>query len=113
MHQLFSSAFITKYEFDENCLIKDNTLICKKVINLYISHTLKNSKANFALGNCLFGSVKLIKNANLDKHKYNGHDVGLGSRSKFLFTDGSYGNLFIFGADMTHLCMLIITEKIP
>ena len=40
--------------------------------------------------------------------------MGCGSHSKFLFTDGSYGygKVFVFGADMTHLCMLIIREKI-
>ena len=40
--------------------------IPKKVINLYISYTinpqLRNLNTDFTLGNCLFGSVKLIKN---------------------------------------------------
>ena len=39
----------------------------KKVINLYISYTLgpqiRNLNTDFTLGNCLFGSVKLTKNA--------------------------------------------------
>ena len=47
-------------------------LIIEKVINLYISHTLnpwlRNLITDFALKNCLFGSVKLTKNA--DPHKY-------------------------------------------
>ena len=47
--------------------------------------------------NCLFGSVKLTKNA--DKYKYSGNDIRFGSPSEFLFTDGSMGK--IFTADMS------------
>ena len=55
---------------------------------------------DFTLGNCLFGSVKLTKNADLDKYKYTGYGVGFDSRLKFLFTDRSYGkNVIIFGAN--------------
>ena len=60
--------------FNGHCLIKNNISIPKKVINLYISYTLglklRNLNTEFALGNCLFGSVKLTKNADLDKYKY-------------------------------------------
>ena len=58
--------------FNGHCLIKINISIPKKVINLYISYTLgsqlKKLNTNFTLGNCLFGSVKLTKNADLDKY---------------------------------------------
>ena len=54
-----------------HCLIKNNISIPKKVINLYISYTLgrqiRNLNTDFTLVNCLFGSVKLTKNADLDK----------------------------------------------
>ena len=47
--------------FNGHCLIKSNISIPKKVINLYISYTLgsqlKNLNTDFALSNCLFGSV--------------------------------------------------------
>ena len=80
-------------------------LSLKKVINPYISYTLGpqlgNSNSDFILGNCLFGSVKLTKNADPDKYKYTGYSIGFDSRSEFLFTDGSYGkNGIIFWADM-------------
>ena len=62
--------------FNGHCLIKNNISIPKKVINLYISYTLglklRNLNTEFALGNCLFGSVKLTKNADLDKYKHTG-----------------------------------------
>ena len=57
--------------FNGHCLIKNNISIPKKVINLYISYRLgpqlKNLNTDFTLSNCLFGSVKLTKNADLDK----------------------------------------------
>ena len=57
--------------FNGHCLIKNNISIPKKVINLYISYTLgrqiRNLNTDFTLVNCLFGSVKLTKNADLDK----------------------------------------------
>ena len=89
--------------FNENSLIK-NISIPKKVINLYISYTLgpqlRNLNIDFTLGNCLFGSAKLTKNADLDKYKYPGYGIGFDSRSEFL--DGSYEkNVIIFGADMS------------
>ena len=60
--------------FDGHCLIKNNIFISKKVINLYISKTLgqqlRNLNTDFTLDNCVFGSVKLTKNADLGKYKY-------------------------------------------
>ena len=50
----------------------------------------------------MIGSVKLTKNADLDKCKYTGYSIGSDSRSEFSFTDGSVGkNVIIFGADMS------------
>ena len=54
------------------------------------------------MGNCLFGSVKLTKNADLDKYKYSSYGIGFDSRSEILFTDGSFGkNVTIFGTDIS------------
>ena len=92
--------------FNGHCLIKNNISIPKKVRNLYISYTLRyqlrNLNTDFTLGHCLFGSVKLTKNADLDKYKYTGYGIGFDSHSEYLFTDESYGkNVIIFGADMS------------
>ena len=103
--------------FNGPCLIKNNISIPKTVINLYISYTLgpqlRNLNTYFTLGNCLFGSVKLTKNADLDKYKYTGYSIGFDSRSEFSLPDGSYRkNVIIFGADMSSSVMLIIRENI-
>ena len=92
--------------FNGHCLMKSNISIPKKVINLYICYTLglqlRNLNTDFTLVNCLFGSVKLTKNADLDKYKYTGYGMAFDSRSEFLFIDGTYGkNVIIFGADMS------------
>ena len=66
---------LSDINFNGHCLI-NNISIPKKVVNLYISYTLnlqvRNLNTDFALGNCLFESVKLTKNADLDKYKYSG-----------------------------------------
>ena len=72
--------------FNGHCLV-NNIYITRKVINLYISYTLgpqlTNLNPDFTLGNCLFGSVKLTKNADLDEYKYSGYGIGFDSCSEF------------------------------
>ena len=48
--------------FNGHCLIKSNISICKSIHFLH----------RFFLSNCLFGSVKLTKTADIDKYKYSG-----------------------------------------
>ena len=66
--------------FNANCLI-NNIYIPIKVINKYISYILnpqlKNLNTDFTLGYCLFGSVKLTKNDDLEKYKYSSFGIGL------------------------------------
>ena len=86
--------------FNGHCLIKNNISIPKKVINLYISYTLgpqlRNLNTDFTLGNFLFGSVKLTKNAALDKYKYSGYGIGFDSRSEFSLPDITMGKKSLF-----------------
>ena len=37
----------------------------------------------FTLVDCLFGAVKLIKNAQFNKYGYSGYGIGFDARSKF------------------------------
>ena len=63
---------------------------------------LKNLNAEFTLNNCLFGFVKLTKNADPDKYKYSSYDTGFDSRTEFSFAVGRMGkNAIIFGAYMS------------
>ena len=52
---------------------------------------VKKFKHRFYIKWLLIGSVKLTKNADLDKYKYSGYGIGFESRSEFSFTDGSVG----------------------
>ena len=106
----FAPTFVDHYllpdiNFNGHSLI-NNISIPKKVMNLCISYTLnpqlRNLNTDSTLGNWLFGSVKLTKNADLDKYKYDGYDIGFDPPSEFSFTDGSFGkSVNIFGADMS------------
>ena len=60
------------------------------------------SKTDFALGNCLFGSVKLTMNTDLDKYKYSGYSIWFDSRWELSFIGENMGeNVIIFRADMS------------
>ena len=65
-------------------------------MNLYIPYKLNSQSRNlstyFTLNNCLFGSVKLTKNADPDKYKFRCYDIGFDTRSEFPFTDESIDN---------------------
>ena len=63
---------------------------------------LRNLNTDFTLNDCLFGYVKLNKNADLDKYKFRGYGIGFDSRSEISFTDGSVEkDVIILGADMS------------
>ena len=76
-------------DLNRHCLIEYNIFIPKNVINLYISYTKgrKLRNLNIDLGNSLFGSVKLTKNADLDKYNCSGYSRGFASRSEFSLPD--------------------------
>ena len=109
--------------FNGHCIIKNYIFISKKEINLYISYRinrkLRNTNTDFTLSNCWFGSVKLTKNADSGKYKYNGYGIGFDSCCKLSFTGWNIErNAIVFGADMSssvHVnnkgkCILILGE---
>ena len=69
IRQQFRKTFVDHHilsdiNFHGHCLINDNISLPEKVI---ISLCLKKLNRDFPLNICLFGSVKLIKNADPDK----------------------------------------------
>ena len=83
LYQLADHPLLPEMNFNGHWLIKKISFP-RKVINLYISYTLApqlgNLNTDFTLANCFFGSVKLIKNADLDKYKYTRYSIGFASR---------------------------------
>ena len=97
----FASTFaghhsLPNINFNGHYLMKNKISLPNKVINLFILYTLdpklRNSKTDFTLSSCLFGSVKLTKNADPDKYKFRCYDIGFDTRSEFSFTDESIDN---------------------
>ena len=55
-----------------------------------------------ALENCLFGAVSLTKNADIDRYKYSGYEIGFDRHRSFSFPGTGLGkNVIIFGVDIS------------
>ena len=73
-----------KLKFNGSCLIQDQiTYTPQTTVNIYIVYEITKKSHNPALENCLFGSVKLIKNSDIDKYKYSGYGIGFDRRGIF------------------------------
>ena len=89
-----------------SCLQQSKTDYSNKIINFYIVYELRTSSNsninNPTLQNCLFGSVTLTKNTDIDNYKYSGYGIGFDRKGSFSFPGGGFGqNVIIFGADMS------------
>ena len=75
------------------------------IVNIYIVYDLGTSGSHdndHTLKNCLFGTVTLTKNADIDKYGYSGYGTGFDRKSSFSFPGGGFGqNVLIFGVDMS------------
>ena len=95
----------TRAKFKGSCLKQSNfTFTHSKILNIYIVYELGASSSHISdltLKNCLFGTVALAKNADIDNYKYSGYGIGFDRRSSFSFLSGGFGqNVLIFGADL-------------
>ena len=62
----------------------------------------RDLNCDFFKKNCLYGGVKLTKNANRDRYIYSGYGVGFDLRSEFSLPNGSVGkNVFILRIGMS------------
>ena len=92
-----------RIRFTGSCLKQDKvTFNPRNVVNLIIFYALdtwsQDLNANFTLKDCLFGAVKLTKNADPDKYSYSGYDIGFDSRPRFSYPDFDWSkNVVIFG----------------
>ena len=74
------------------------------IVNIYVAYRLApaTKDSSVTLQNCLFGAVKLTKNADIYQYKYTGYDIGFDSRGSFSHPSGEHGRKFIiFGADLS------------
>ena len=64
------------------------------IVNVYIVYELDASSSNDndpPLKNCLFGSVTLIKNKDIEKYGYSGYEIRFDRRGRFSFPGGGFG----------------------
>ena len=74
------------------------------IVNIYIVYetTSDYSSINYpTLENCLFGSVRLTKNADIDKYGYSGYGIGFDRNTSFSVGNEIGKNVIIFGLDMS------------
>ena len=94
-----------KVKFNGDFLKLDNvTYNHRPIVNIYVVYRIAPTTidASNTLQNCLFGSVKLTKNADIDKYKYSGSSIEFDSRGRFSHPGGGYGrNVIISRADLS------------
>ena len=94
-----------RVKFNGDCLKQDKiTFNHGKIVNIYIVYEI-NKSINISdyptLENCLFGAVRLTKNADIDKYKYSGYGIGFDRKGFFSIGDEVGRNVIIFGVDMS------------
>ena len=76
----------------------------RNTVNIYIVYEIfsNNNDSNYpTLENCLCGSVKLTKDADIDNFGCSGYGIGSDRRSSFSFGSDIGKNVIIFGVDMS------------
>ena len=76
----------------------------RNVVNIYIVYEITSDYKDInypILENCLFESVKLTKNADIDKYMYFGYGIGFDRQSSFSIGNETAKNVIIFGVDMS------------
>ena len=74
------------------------------IVNIYIVYEITSNYSDInypTLENCLLGSVKLTKNADIDKYGCSGYGTGFDRETSFLFGNEIGKNVIFFGVDMS------------
>ena len=80
------------------------TMPHRNVVNIYIVYEITSDYKDISyptLENCFLGSVKLTKNADIDKHGYFGYGIGFDRQSSFSIGNKTGKNVTIFRVDMS------------
>ena len=80
------------------------TILHGNIVNIYIVYEITSDYKDInypTLENCLFGSVKLTKNADIDKYGYSGYGIGFDRNTSFSVGNETGKNVIIFGVDMS------------
>ena len=91
----FKGSFLNRFRL---------TILHGDIVNFYIVYEITSDYKDInypTLENCLFGSVKLTKNADIDKYGYSGYGIGFDRETSFSFGKEIGKNVIIFGVDMS------------
>ena len=91
----FSGSFLNRFP---------PTMSHRNVVNIYIVYEITSDYKDInypTLENCLFGSVKLTKNADIGKYRYFGYGIGFDRQSSFSIGNETGKNVIIFGVDIS------------
>ena len=92
-------------KFDGSLLNRfPRTILHVNIVNIYIVYEITSDYKDInypKLGNCLFGSVKLTKNTDVDKYGYSAYGIGFDRETSFSFGNDFGKNVITFGVDMS------------
>ena len=94
-------------KFNNSVLVQKSfpSLYSNFILNLYIVYELnnwpRNPTNNLTLKNCLFGTVKLVRNAIKSKFTYNDQEIAFDGERSWSFHDDFARNVVIFGVAST------------
>ena len=94
-----------KLKFDGSILRQKLLTSIGSIATYYIVYRLspRTNSSSIVLENCLFGKIKMTKNADTDKYKYQGHGIAFDLTGTFTHPDGGIGqNVFVLRVDMTN-----------
>ena len=78
-------------------------ILHRNIVNFYIVYEITsnyNDRNYPTIENCLFGSVKLTKNVDIDKYGYSGYGIGFDRKASFSIGDEIGKNVIISAVDM-------------
>ena len=84
------------------------------IVNIHIVYEITSDYKDInylTLKDCLFGSVKLTKNSDIDKYGYSGYGIGFDRETSFSIGNEIGKNVTVFGVDMSSSAKLDNRKK--
>ena len=95
-------------KFDGNYFLQNKVLHPNSinVVNIYVAYKLNpisfSRNTDYTMKNALFGAMKITKNTNTSKNKYEGYGICFDEGGSFISGNITNSrNVLIFGADMS------------
>ena len=90
------------------------SIIHGKTVNIYIVYEITSNvnDSNYrTIENCLFGSIKLTKNTDINRYGYSGYDIGFDRKASFSIGNDIGKNEIIFVVNMSSLSKIDNRKK--